>query len=154
MHEIAHADCFRAWMYAIVVYYRACERGNRIRAVVGCGIDLRRRRNAPSQSASTHRDSERLRWKGGFSPLLFQFLLLLFIQPLTLMNPVIVWREPGAVERQTDRWRYGGGCRPRQQRRARSYAELVRNWRSVTALVGAPRRRSYLFGFEDWRTRF
>ena len=48
MHEIAHTDYFRAWTCTKVVDHRACERGNRIRAVVGWGRDLRRTPNAPS----------------------------------------------------------------------------------------------------------
>lgn len=52
MHEIAHTDYFKAWTYPKVLYHWACERGNRIRAVVGWGRDLRRRRNAPSWSSS------------------------------------------------------------------------------------------------------
>lgn len=56
MHEIAHTDYFRAWTKPKVVYHRACERGNRIIAVV-CR-DLRRSHKAPSPSTSTYRGNE------------------------------------------------------------------------------------------------
>lgn len=56
MHEIAHTEYFRAWTKPKVVYHRACERGNRIIAVV-CR-DPRRSHKAPSPSTSTYRGNE------------------------------------------------------------------------------------------------
>lgn len=53
MHEIAYSECFKAWMGASVLYYRACEWINRIRAVVG----LRWRPAAPAQHSITIRQA-------------------------------------------------------------------------------------------------
>lgn len=88
MHEIAHTDYFRAWTCTKVVDHRACERGNRIRAVVGWGRDLRRRPNAPSQSTSTYRDRETARgWDEKEDSLLFYFSP----SHCSLSNPWLRW---------------------------------------------------------------
>ena len=88
MHEIAHTDYFRAWTCTKVVDHRACERGNRIRAVVGWGRDLRRRPNAPSQSTSTYRDTETARgWDEKEDSLLFYFSP----SHCSLSNPWLRW---------------------------------------------------------------
>lgn len=118
MHEIAHTDYFRAWTYAIVVYYRACERGNRIRAVVGCGGDLRRRRNAPSQSASTRGGRETARgWDEKNDSVLFYFSS----SHCSLSNPwlrwILLWCDVNLgrqrdIDRQRERRRYGADAAP------------------------------------------
>lgn len=53
MQEIAYSECFKAWMGTSVLYYRACEWINRIRAMVG----LRWRPAAPAQHSITIRQA-------------------------------------------------------------------------------------------------
>lgn len=118
MHEIAHTDRSRAWTYAMVVYYGACERGNRIRAVVGCGRDLRRRRNAPSQSTSTRGDRETARgWDEKNDSVLFYFSS----SHCSLSNPwlrwILLWCDVNLgrqrdIDRQRERRRYGADAAP------------------------------------------
>ncbi len=113
MHEIAHTDYFIAWTHPKVVYHRACERGNRIRAVVGWGRDLRRRHNASSRSTSTYRDRETARgWDEKEDSLLFYFSP----SHCSLSNPwlrlILLWCDVNLgrqrdIDRQRERGRYG-----------------------------------------------
>lgn len=112
MHEIAHTDYFIAWTHPKVVYHRACERGNRIRAVVGWGRDLRRRHNASSRSTSTYRDRETARgWDEKADSLLFYFSP----SHCSLSNPwlrlILLWCDMNLgrqrdIDRQRERGRY------------------------------------------------
>lgn len=101
MHEIAYSECFKAWMVASVLYYRACEWINRIRAVVG----LRWRPAAPAQHSITIQQAflktqRRQDWDQIEDSLLF--ILLLFIQGLARWW-ILLWRDVNLGQPETRR---------------------------------------------------